>query len=183
MVAVSVIRNSKQVQIDIKEIVVGDVALIATGDSLPADGLLLEATEMQVDESSMTGESETVVKSVKDDPFLLANTKVMSGTGRMLVVAVGTSSQWGRLKAMLDQPTEETPLQTKLADLAERIGAVGIAAAVLTFVRIRVRSLLTLRQGLLFTLWLARNYYIDQRPWKWGQLIEVRYLVVTYTLC
>lgn len=132
---VSVMRNSRQTQIDIKDITVGDVVLIATGDSLPADGLVLEAAELHVDESSMTGESEAAVKSLQEDPYLLANTKVMAGTGRMLVVAVGTQSQWGRLKAMLDQPSEQTPLQIKLDALAERIGLVGVAAAVLTFVR------------------------------------------------
>lgn len=131
---VSVIRNGRQVQVDVKEVVVGDVVLISTGDSFAADGLVLEASSLQVDESAMTGESETVYKSPEDAPFLLANTKVMAGTGRMLVIAVGSQSQWGRLKAMLDTPADETPLQTTLSALAERIGAIGVAAAVLTFV-------------------------------------------------
>lgn len=158
-------RGGRQVQIDIKELVVGDVALIATGDSLPADGLLLEGAELRVDESAMTGESETAAKAVGDDVYLLANTKVMQGTGKMLVVAVGTQAQWGRLKAMLDVPSDETPLQSKLAQLAERIGAVGVAAALLTF-------------GLLLAVWLARNYLLAQREWKWRQLIEVRHCIV-----
>lgn len=131
-----VLRSGRPTQVNIADVVVGDVILIATGDSLPADGLLITGEELQVDESTMTGESDASVKELRSNVVLLANTKVVFGTGRMLVVAVGSQSQWGRLKSMLRPPTACTPLQETLASLAERIGLVGTACAVLVFVRL-----------------------------------------------
>lgn len=133
---VQVLRSGRPIQVNIADVVVGDVTIIGTGDSLPADGLLIAGEEFQVDESTMTGESEASVKELRSDVVLLANTKVVAGTGRMLVVAVGPQSQWGRLKSMLRPPTTCTPLQETLAALAERIGLIGTACAVLIFVRL-----------------------------------------------
>ncbi len=134
--AVSVIRSGKRNQINVKEIVVGDVVALETGDSIPADGLVLTtqgahdayflppgptvALDLHVDESSMSGEGEAVEKRAKQAPFLLSNCKVMTGGGLMLVVAVGPNTQWGRIKAMLDTPVEDTPLQVP-ADQGSRI--------------------------------------------------------------
>lgn len=129
------VRSGRHAQVDVSEVVVGDVVLINTGDSLPADGIVIAAEQLRVDESSMTGEPEAVAKRPLGDAVLLGNTAATQGTGRMLVLAVGRECQWGRIRAMLVQRTEPTPLQEKLSELAERIGLVGTVAGMAVFVR------------------------------------------------
>ena len=67
----------------------------------------------------MTGESDAIKKNLADDPFLLSGTKVLEGVGRMLVIAVGPNSMHGRAMLSLRVEPQDTPLQIKLADLAE----------------------------------------------------------------
>lgn len=68
----NVIRNNQLEQIHLKEIVVGDICVIKYGDLLPADGLVIQANDLKIDESSLTGESDLIVKSVQKNPFLLS---------------------------------------------------------------------------------------------------------------
>ena len=89
----------------------------------------------------MTGEPIGIKKNVpaytageKCNPFMISSSKVLEGTGKMLVLAVGEHSQYGILQKTLVKESEETPLQTKLATLADQIGKVGMFSAALTFV-------------------------------------------------
>jgi Ca2+ transporting ATPase len=89
----------------------------------------------------MTGEPIGIKKNVptwkegeKVNPFLISSSKILEGTGKMVVLAVGEHSQYGILKKTLVQEEDETPLQIKLSDLANQIGTVGYYAAVLTFI-------------------------------------------------
>ncbi|XP_017915418.1 PREDICTED: plasma membrane calcium-transporting ATPase 4 [Capra hircus] len=91
----SVIRNGHIIQLPVAEIVVGDIAQIKYGDLLPADGILIQGNDLKIDESSLTGESDHVKKSLERDPMLLSGTHVMEGSGQMVVTAVGISSQTG----------------------------------------------------------------------------------------
>uniref|UniRef100_A0A3P9N5J6 Calcium-transporting ATPase n=1 Tax=Poecilia reticulata TaxID=8081 RepID=A0A3P9N5J6_POERE len=97
----SVVRGGQTIQISVSEIVVGDVAQIKYGDLLPADGVLIQGNDLKIDESSLTGESDQVKKSLDKDPMLLSGTHVMEGSGKMLVTAVGVNSQTGIIFTLL----------------------------------------------------------------------------------
>ncbi|XP_030639397.1 plasma membrane calcium-transporting ATPase 3a isoform X3 [Chanos chanos] len=97
----AVVRNGTVIQIPVAEMVVGDVAQVKYGDLLPADGILIQGNDLKIDESSLTGESDHVRKSVDKDPMLLSGTHVMEGSGKMVVTAVGVNSQTGIIFTLL----------------------------------------------------------------------------------
>ncbi|XP_063811340.1 plasma membrane calcium-transporting ATPase 4 isoform X2 [Pseudophryne corroboree] len=97
----TVIRKGQVIQIPVAELVVGDIAQIKYGDLLPADGVLIQGNDLKIDESSLTGESDQVKKSLEKDPMLLSGTHVMEGSGRMVVSAVGVNSQTGIIYTLL----------------------------------------------------------------------------------
>ncbi|KAL8186939.1 UNVERIFIED_CONTAM: ATPase, Ca transporting, plasma membrane [Gekko kuhli] len=97
----TVIRGGQVIQVPVSELVVGDVAQIKYGDLLPADGILLQGHDLKTDESSLTGESDLVKKSLTEDPILLSGTHVMEGSGRMVITAVGINSQTGIILTLL----------------------------------------------------------------------------------
>uniref|UniRef100_A0A8D0A034 Calcium-transporting ATPase n=1 Tax=Sander lucioperca TaxID=283035 RepID=A0A8D0A034_SANLU len=97
----TVIRKGQVIQIPVAELVVGDIAQIKYGDLLPADGILIQGNDLKIDESSLTGESDQVRKSMEKDPMLLSGTHVMEGSGRMVVSAVGLNSQTGIIFTLL----------------------------------------------------------------------------------
>nr|XP_028567279.1 plasma membrane calcium-transporting ATPase 3 isoform X1 [Podarcis muralis]XP_028567280.1 plasma membrane calcium-transporting ATPase 3 isoform X1 [Podarcis muralis] len=109
----AVIRNGQQVQIPVAELVAGDIAQIKYGDLLPADGVLIQGNDLKIDESSLTGESDHVRKSVEKDPMLLSGTHVMEGSGRMVVTAVGVNSQTGIIFTLLGAGGEEEEKKDK----------------------------------------------------------------------
>nr|ACC91880.2 plasma membrane Ca++ transporting ATPase 4 variant x/b [Mus musculus] len=103
----SIIRNGQLIQLPVAEIVVGDIAQIKYGDLLPADGILIQGNDLKIDESSLTGESDHVKKTLDKDPMLLSGTHVMEGSGRMVVTAVGVNSQTGIIFTLLGASEEE----------------------------------------------------------------------------
>ncbi|KAG3295093.1 plasma membrane calcium-transporting ATPase 2 isoform X7 [Ictidomys tridecemlineatus] len=111
----TVVRAGQVVQIPVAEIVVGDIAQIKYGDLLPADGLFIQGNDLKIDESSLTGESDQVRKSVDKDPMLLSGTHVMEGSGRMVVTAVGVNSQTGIIFTLLGAGGEEEEKKDKKA--------------------------------------------------------------------
>ncbi|XP_060239929.1 plasma membrane calcium-transporting ATPase 2 isoform X2 [Meriones unguiculatus] len=126
----TVVRAGQVVQIPVAEIVVGDIAQIKYGDLLPADGLFIQGNDLKIDESSLTGESDQVRKSVDKDPMLLSGTHVMEGSGRMVVTAVGVNSQTGIIFTLLGAGGEEEEKKDKkAADGAAPANAAGGANA------------------------------------------------------
>ncbi|XP_060137344.1 plasma membrane calcium-transporting ATPase 1-like [Zootoca vivipara] len=109
----TVIRHGECKQVLVAELVVGDIAQIKYGDLLPADGVLLQGHDLQVDESSLTGESDHVKKSLTVDPMLLSGTHVMEGSGRMVITAVGVNSQTGIILTLLGVGDEEAEKKLK----------------------------------------------------------------------
>ncbi|XP_054991228.1 plasma membrane calcium-transporting ATPase 2 isoform X7 [Sorex araneus] len=109
----TVVRAGQVVQIPVAEIVVGDIAQIKYGDLLPADGLFIQGNDLKIDESSLTGESDQVRKSVDKDPMLLSGTHVMEGSGKMVVTAVGVNSQTGIIFTLLGAGGEEEEKKDK----------------------------------------------------------------------
>lgn len=139
---VKVIRNGEAQYVTQGEIVVGDILLLETGDKIVADGRLIETQELNVDESTLTGESEHVTKDedfVGEDGTQVADRVNMAysgcfvsgGTAKMVVTAVGKDTEFGQIAGELstvDQST--TPLQEKLDRMGKMIAILGIIAAV-----------------------------------------------------
>ncbi|XP_071765878.1 plasma membrane calcium-transporting ATPase 4 isoform X1 [Centroberyx gerrardi] len=102
----TVVRGGQVIQIAVSEIVVGDIAHVKYGDLLPADGVLIQGNDLKIDESSLTGESDHVKKTLDKDPMLLSGTHVMEGSGKILVTAVGVNSQTGIIFTLLGASDE-----------------------------------------------------------------------------
>jgi len=100
------IRGGELQQIQVGELVVGDICQIKYGDLIPADGVVVQSNDLKVDESSLTGESDAVKKNEAVDPVLLSGTHVMEGSGRMVVSAVGLNSQSGIIMVLLGATKE-----------------------------------------------------------------------------
>jgi len=133
-------RGSREQEIDVREIVVGDVLVLHLGDRVSADARLLETVEMMVDESTLTGESAAVLKGVEPLPIdtilaerhnlVFAGTSVVGGRGLALALATGARTQLGMIATLVEQTREgATPLQAQLARLAR-----GLAIIVLVLV-------------------------------------------------
>uniref|UniRef100_A0A8C5EMI2 Calcium-transporting ATPase n=1 Tax=Gouania willdenowi TaxID=441366 RepID=A0A8C5EMI2_GOUWI len=103
----TVVRGGQVIQIPVADIVVGDVAQVKYGDLLPADGVLIQGNDLKIDESSLTGESDHVKKTLEKDPMLLSGTHVMEGSGKMLVTAVGVNSQTGIIFTLLGSAEDD----------------------------------------------------------------------------
>ena len=136
---VHVYRGGDLIKMSVYDLLVGDIVQISTGEIFSVDGILIEGSDIEVDESSLTGEPILIKKKVpstydeKITPFLISSSKLMSGTGLMLVTAVGRNSYYGKLKLKIQADQDETPLQIKLTDLADKVGQVGMFSAAATF--------------------------------------------------
>ncbi|EEF45219.1 putative calcium-transporting ATPase 13, plasma membrane-type [Ricinus communis] len=139
-IQIDVVRGGRRLQLSIFELVVGDVVCLKIGDQVPADGLFIDGHSLQIDESSMTGESDHVEVNSHQNPFLFSGTKVADGYGRMLVTSVGMNTTWGEMMSHISRDTnEQTPLQARLNKLTSSIGKVGLAVAFLVLVVLLVR--------------------------------------------
>eukprot|EP01120_Amphizonella_sp_Union-15-10_P014954 TRINITY_DN7486_c0_g7_i1.p1 TRINITY_DN7486_c0_g7~~TRINITY_DN7486_c0_g7_i1.p1 ORF type:complete len:1045 (-),score=272.60 TRINITY_DN7486_c0_g7_i1:55-3144(-) len=166
---IKVMRGGEQTQIFMSDILVGDIVHLETGDFIPADCLFVSGHSMSSDESPMTGEPVAVTKD-QSNPFFYSGCTVVEGVGKVVVVATGMNSQWGKLKAALDVEEENTPLQDRLDWLAGFIGKVGTIAAGLTFVSLILQ-------------WSIPEYAIRESPWFWVELDNlVRFLIISITI-
>ncbi|KAJ4969039.1 hypothetical protein NE237_015740 [Protea cynaroides] len=139
-IPIDVIRSGRRSQISIFDIVVGDIVCLKIGDQIPADGLFLDGHSLQVDESSMTGESDHIEVDGNRNPFLISGAKVADGYGRMLVTSVGMNTAWGEMMSSINRDNNErTPLQERLDKLTLSIGKVGLAVAFLVLIVLLVR--------------------------------------------
>ena len=128
---VQVFRDDREMTILSDEVVVGDVVVVEEGVVLDCDMLYIAGDGLKADEAAMTGEPDLMLKSLEKDPFLLSGTQIAAGQGRAMVVAVGMNSVQGQLKESTDEEVQETPMQEHLGDLADKIGKIGLALAVL----------------------------------------------------
>lgn len=134
--SVTVIREGKEQNISVFSLVVGDIAKVGAGDVMPVDALVLWSMKLQADESTVTGESDIVKKGISEgeSPFLLSGSQIADGTGKILVLTVGSNTFLGKNMEKIQNVEEtETPLQEKLNYLAEQIGKGGFGVALLTF--------------------------------------------------
>ena len=148
-IMVTVMRNGKVQEVSRKEIVVGDIVMLNTGDEVPADGVLLESHSLQINESTLTGEpviSKTTVEADFDDEATypsnraLRSTTVVDGHGIMQVDLVGDATEYGKVNqgALIDNELD-TPLQMQLKRLAGLISKIGYAVAAVTFVLLSLK--------------------------------------------
>lgn len=150
---VKVIREGNISQIPKKEVVVGDIVVLETGEEVPADGHLLESVSLQINESTLTGEpviDKTTVEADFDEEatypsnVVMRGTTVVDGHGIMQVEKVGDETGYGKVYegSQIDNNVE-TPLQMQLAGLAKVISKAGYTIAALTFVALLAKLLLT----------------------------------------
>ena len=157
---VKVLRDGIIQQVARHDVVVGDVVIVETGDEIPADGELFEAVDLQVDESSLTGETLTTKECVTSNQssesegekdagayprhLLLRSSMVMSGNGRYFVTAVGDHTEIGKVARQATELTAiKTPLNIQLDRLAKLISKVGSAVSILAFLAFLVHDILT----------------------------------------
>lgn len=134
-IIIDAMRGGRRQKVSIFDLVVGDVVFLGIGDQIPADGLFLDGHSLQVDESSMTGESDHVEVNSEQNPFLFSGSKVADGYARMLVISVGMNTAWGEMMSSITHDSnEQTPLQARLDKLTSSIGKVGLAVAFLVLV-------------------------------------------------
>lgn len=177
---VKVRRNGKVVEIPRRDVVVGDVILIEVGDEIPADGELLVAVNLQVDESSLTGEQLTTKMLLEDGPkdisnedngssdslsnaaateeaypsnIILRSSMVMNGHGEAVVTQVGDNTEIGKVATRSTEKTStKTPLNIQLDKLAKLISKAGITVSVAAFLIFLVHDILT------NSLWQSNDY-------------------------
>ena len=180
---VMVIRNGKVHEIPKKDIVVGDVVILNTGDEIPADGVLLEAVSLQVNESSLTGElmvNKTTDEVHFDEEATYPSNSVMRGTtvtdghGVMCVERVGDATEIGKVaRQATEQSQEQTPLNLQLTKLANLIGKVGFTIATLTFVIFTAKDLYA---------YLSVTAVTDWHQWLEIARIVLKYFMMAVTL-
>ena len=140
-----VIRNGQQMAIAASEVVAGDIILLEEGDTVPADGRLLQSVALQTSEAALTGESlpeskdpETITGEVAvgdRQNMVFSGTAVTYGRGKAIVTATGMQTQTGRIAGMLEEaPPETTPLQQELSRVGRLLGllVMVIAAVMIT---------------------------------------------------
>ena len=144
-----VIRNGVQIDIKDSEIVVGDIVCFNSVNlaSIPADGLLVDGTDVKMDESALTGEPKLISKEpAGKDPYILAGTNAVSGSGKLLIVAVGPNSTAGKIAAAVygkqgEGEDEGTPLENKLNGMVLKISNTGLALALIALIALLARGL------------------------------------------
>ncbi|RKP37646.1 PMCA-type calcium-translocating P-type ATPase [Dimargaris cristalligena] len=144
---VKVYREGREIELSVFDVLVGDILLVEPGEIIPVDGVYLDGHNLVCDESSATGESDAIKKGTVDsgmDCFVLSGAKVMEGVGRVVVIAVGPRSFYGKMMmALRDEGDSVTPLQRKLDVLAEQIAKFGLTAALLMFMTLILKYLIT----------------------------------------
>ena len=147
---VKVVRDGEVMEIPKHEVVVGDTVVLQSGEEVPADGRLVEAVSLKVNESTLTGETQTD-KTTDPSRFdkeatypsdrVMRGTTVIEGHGVMEVSAVGDATEFGHVARQATvESDEETPLNLQLQKLSKLIGRVGISLAVVTFAALCIKG-------------------------------------------
>lgn len=183
---VTVIRNGKIKEIPRKDIVVGDIVVLNTGEEVPADGTLVEAVSLQVNESTLTGElmvNKTTDKAHFDEEATYPSNAVMRGTtitdghGIMRVDRVGDATEIGKVaRQSTEQSQEQTPLNIQLTKLANLIGKAGFTIAALTFIIFTSKDLYS---------FITSENFIGINDWhSWLEIarIVLKYFMMAVTL-
>jgi magnesium-transporting ATPase (P-type) len=139
-----VLRAGQLTELNVSELVVGDLVVLEAGDAVPADSRVVEAHELSVDMAALTGESQPVGRTdqavdVGTPPldarnFVFMGTSVVRGTAKAVVFATGVMTELGRVyRLTAEQPPEPSPLQRQVTDMARRVAAIAVVAGALLF--------------------------------------------------
>ncbi len=134
----TVLRDGKELELQTRDVVPGDVILLYTGDKVPADARLIEAINMKTDEAPLTGESTPVNKNVKPLPeetivsdrrnVVFTGTVVVYGRGKAVVTSTSMDTEFGKIARMVQvTEEEETPLEKRMGHVGKWIGFLSIA--------------------------------------------------------
>jgi Ca2+ transporting ATPase len=152
---VTILRSGAYLNLHPSKILVGDILEISDGNIIPVDGILIDSSNVEIDEAAMTGENDKVLKvSYKDaiklrnehlesgdkvhegnshhtipSPICISGTTLAEGRGRLLVLCIGENSVEGRVSDLSSQQQPETPLQLKLEKVADFITKIGLVCA------------------------------------------------------
>ena len=171
---VKVRRGGKVVEVARKDVVVGDVVIIEVGDEIPADGTLIESTDLQIDESSLTGEpiitkhadpSKNDAEATYPSSKVLRSTMVMNGRGTFQVTEVGDATEIGKVsRASTEITSVKTPLNIQLDKLAKLISKFGVGISIAAFV-----------------IFLGRDIVVDaDGVWASGDYLRMAIVVLNY---
>ena len=171
---ISIIRGGKQVLVHPEEILVGDKYYLETGSIIPADGIVLKSNSLLTNESALTGENDLMHKDdlkfcvkemkkyrkmmkknsmLKEDkhiihsPIVISGTSIAQGTAYCIAIAVGKNSKEGRISDLAEQEGENTPLEIKLDDIAEKVSLIGLGAGLIALVALFLRFFIRLGMG------------------------------------
>ncbi|KAL5513644.1 PMC1_2 [Sanghuangporus vaninii] len=151
---VKVIRDGNETVVNIKDLIVGDVAILDPGEIAPCDGVFLSGYNVRCDESSITGESDAIKKVAyaeyrlarasgnihpHTDCFVISGSKILEGVGNYVIVAVGELSCNGRIMMAMRSESDDTPMQKKLKKLADLIAKLATTVSLLLFTVLLIR--------------------------------------------
>lgn len=128
----TVLRDGERQEVEIWELVPGDLVLLNAGEKVPGDGVLLESIKVSMDEAILTGESEPITKNVNEGIFM--GTTVLTGRGTLEIQQTGITTELGQIAASLQEHIEEdTPLQIRLKAFSKTLTwvVVGFTFAIL----------------------------------------------------
>ncbi len=163
-VKVSVIRDNQQGEILAENLVPGDLMILSEGVHISADGRLVEASQLRVDQSTLTGESHTVKKvadpwydkglsTIEIPNLIFAGTSIVSGTGLAVVTVTGMNTEFGKV-AHLTQAIEEemSPLQQEMIHVTRRVSIIAFSVGILFFLMMTLLTPVTLAESFIFSL-------------------------------
>ncbi len=150
-------RNGEFEKIPGTELTIGDIVVVEEGDKIPADIIMIETSDLKIDESSLTGESLPVLKDSNSDigeddnedailnieksshdenirkRFSYMDSNVISGRGMGIVIAIGMDTSIGKIAEMIQEEDTKTPLQEKIANLSKTLGLIAVIVCALVF--------------------------------------------------
>ncbi len=160
----TVLRDGQEQRVDAARVVPGDVIVLSEGDRIPADGRLIEAADLRVDESSLTGEAHPVHKVADAEPvppasalhaqnLVFAGSTILAGSARAIVVATGMATEFGRIARLAQSvPQEPSPLQVEVDRVARRVALLSVAMGGAFFALGYAVAGLTLANGAIFAI-------------------------------
>jgi magnesium-transporting ATPase (P-type) len=163
-VRVRVIRDGQPIEIAAEDLVPGDLMILAEGDHISADGRLVHASQLRVDQSTLTGESHPVKKSadpsydtglskIEHHNLVFAGTSVISGNGLAVVTTTGMQTEFGKIADLTQGIDEEkSPLQQEMVHVTRMVTVVAVSIGIVFFIMLITMTTVTLAESFIFAL-------------------------------
>lgn len=154
-------RESKEVSVDMAQLVPGDIVILHEGDRIPADGRIINESGLLSNESMLTGESDAIAKDAsaldgekkvyEQTNMVFSGSFVITGSAEFVVTATGNNTEYGRIASLASHLGEESPIQVKMDKLVRQIAIVVVGLAIIVFI-IQMIEGISLLSALEFTL-------------------------------